>query len=112
MPVLDSRQLLFDEAAIIASLQSNNHVSRHLRLPASAVNQIYLSVDDQSVEVLHGGESTRPIIHRLTAAQMGALLIAYCIRSGIPVPRNCTKTIRIHQAQVALTFTNRIVAVN
>ena len=108
LSVLDSRQLLFDEAAIRASVTVENRVARHLQLPMGAADRVHLMPDEQCLEIVANGPGGNPTIHRLSAAQLGALLIAYCIGSGIPVPRNCKKTIVVNDHDVALMFTSRI----
>ena len=112
MAVLDSRQLLFDRGAIRESLRADTPVAHHLKLPASDRDLIDLVPGEQCVEVTHwppgAAEAAGPMIHRLNASQVAALLIAYCIRSRIPVPRNCKKGIVIGDTHVALTFAKRI----
>jgi hypothetical protein len=52
------------------------------------------------VEVLY---ATNPAT-RLTAERLGALLISYCVRTRIPVPRRADKGLRIEAGAVILTF--------
>lgn len=111
MAVIDSRQLIFDLEAIRASLSCDSYVARQLQLAPSDQDVVYLLPDDQSIEITQNDpseEGAQAIIHRLTAMQVAALLIAYCIRSGIPVPRNCRKTINIRTEDIALLFEKRL----
>lgn len=112
MSVLDSRQLVFDQSAIRDSMLCGNPVARLLKLPEGPSEAIYLMPSDQSVEVMHrnGAGGSTAVLHRLNASQTAALLISYCMRKGIPVPKNCKKSIRIFEDHVALTFTKRIAA--
>jgi hypothetical protein len=52
------------------------------------------------IEVLYG---TNPA-SRLTAERLGAMLISYCVRTRIPIPRQADKGMRIEAAAVILTF--------
>jgi hypothetical protein len=117
VPVLDSRHLLFDSDALRLAMRDDNRVARLLALPSSPDDKIFVLPDEQCIEVMHipsdqkaasGPHLAQPIIHRLSAQQVAALLIAYCIKTGIPVPRNCKKSIVMHQDQISLNFSKRI----
>lgn len=107
--VVDSRQLVFDIKALRASLRCDSRVAQYLRIPVGEDDTLELLANEQCMEITQAAaEGDAPTIHRLNASQVAALLIAYCIRTGIPVPRQCRKSIHIHPSHVALTFTKRI----
>jgi hypothetical protein len=110
--VLDYRQLVFDQDSIRASLRCGSRVTQQLQLPEGEYQAIYLLPLEQCVELMYdpGNRIDQPVLHRVTAPQMAALLIAYCIRVSIPVPRNCDKGINIRADTVSLTFQKRIPA--
>jgi hypothetical protein len=112
--VLDSRQLLFDSNALRLAMRDDNRVARLLALPCGPEDRIFMLPGENCIEVMHTPPADdrtgpgQPIIHRLAAQQVAALLIAYCIKTGIPVPRNCKKTISMHDNSISLNFANRI----
>jgi hypothetical protein len=68
--------------------------------PALRPSGVRFHPQQGEVEVLYApNQSTR-----LTAERLGALLIAYCIRTRIPIPRQADKGVRIEAGAVILTF--------
>lgn len=110
MTVLDYRQLVFDPDSIRASLRTGNRVAQQLQLPVGEYQAVYLLPLEQCVEMMYdpGNGVDQPVLHRISAPQLAALLIAFCIRVNIPVPRNCDKGIVIRADTVSLTFQKRI----
>ncbi len=112
MPVLDSRQLIFDRVAIVEALTGDSRVLHELKLPPGVWDGMALLGDEQAIEIMHHTLSRHSGDHveitHLNASQIAAALIAYCIRSRIPVPRNCEKRLAVHDGHITLTFTKRI----
>lgn len=114
MSVIDNRELLFDVSAIHAAISCGSRVTRNLRLPVFDHSDIGLVPESQSLELTHN-DGVKPgaagvTIHHLQAPQIAALLIAYCMQAGIPVPRGGERSMRVHDTHVALIFTRRIAA--
>ena len=60
-----------------------------------------------TVEVTYGDlTSTRVFI--LRAEALGAILIWYCNRTGMPMPRNADKAVRVDREHVVVVFTLRM----
>jgi hypothetical protein len=69
--------------------------------PALRPSGVQFHRQQGEIEVLYG---TTPAT-RLTAERIGALLISYCVRTRIPIPRQADKGVRIEEGAVVLTFT-------
>ena len=62
---------------------------------------------DGCIEVVYGTlTSTR--VFALRAEALGALLISYCNRAGMPMPRHADKGVRVEREHVVLVFTLRL----
>jgi hypothetical protein len=59
------------------------------------------------VEVTYGKLTTTRVF-MLRAEALGAILIAYCNRAGMPMPRNADKAVRIERDYVVVVFTLRM----
>jgi hypothetical protein len=58
------------------------------------------------IDVLYGADHAQQGV-RLAAEPLGALLVSYCIRARIPMPRRADKGIRINAKSVILAFRSR-----
>jgi hypothetical protein len=73
------------------------------RLPPSPPDGVRLVPEDSRIDVIYGlGAAARSI--PLTVEALATLLIAYCIRALIPLPRFARKEVRIGARYVALVF--------
>lgn len=100
-PVLlrDHRILTFSPALLCAAL---HHAGRnHMRLPPEEVTAAELLPDAQSVRFRFGpqGRAGEAVV---TAPGLGATLIAYCIGTGIPVPAQAAKSLKVTDLGVVL----------
>ena len=62
---------------------------------------------DGVIEVTYG-KLTETRVFTLRAEALGAILIAYCNRAGMPMPRGADKAVRIEREHVVVVFTLRI----
>ena len=60
-----------------------------------------------TVEVTYG-ELTSTRVFILRAEALGAILISYCNRAGMPMPRNADKAVRVEREHVVVVFTLRM----
>ena len=101
--ILERRELRFSAAALQAMIGwSLGAASSHGLLPTPP-NGVTLVPEHGRIDVVYGaGAKVRSI--PLTLQALGSLLIAYCIRSLIPMPRIARKEVRIGARYVALVF--------
>ena len=59
------------------------------------------------IEVIYGTLTTTRVF-ALRAEALGALLISYCNRAGMPIPRHADKAIRLERGHVVLVLTLRL----
>ena len=103
MLVVDRREIEFDAEALNYYLSVSHSEAATLGLPASAAAEIHFDAKDGNVEFCYlrpGGAET----FHIAAEQLGELLITYCLRTRIPLPRVADKIIRVEPNRIVLTF--------
>ena len=103
MLVVDRREIEFDAEALNYYLSISHAEAAALGLPASAASKIYFDAQDGYVEFVFarpGGVET----FQLAGEQLGELLISYCLRTRIPLPRVADKIIRVEPNRIVLAF--------
>jgi hypothetical protein len=100
MTITDMRVIEFDEKALIAVIAGSSRRAEGIGLPALRPSRIGFSPDDHRIRVEY---QTRPVIS-VPAERFGALLVAYCVRARIPIPRGANKELRIEANSVSLVF--------
>jgi hypothetical protein len=101
VPISDRREIAFDAAAMAAVIACSTRAAEAVGLPGARPKGARFDPHAGTVILLYqGGE--RAIPNR--SGELGALLVAYCLRSGIKVPRNFERRIRVDQDAVVLLF--------
>ena len=100
MPIVDRREIEFDCQAVKLAIQWSPKAAQAFGLPARAPETVRCNRAEGTVEVVYG---TR--IYGLRSESLGALLMAYCSRTGMPIARNSGKGIRIEPQHVVLVLT-------
>jgi hypothetical protein len=103
MPVLDRREIEFDPEALIAAVSVSLRSAQAFGLPAMRPTGVRCYPRDGQVDFLYGSKGA-PQAVRIDAEPLGALLVAYCIRARIPMPRHADKGVRIEANSVILAF--------
>jgi hypothetical protein len=99
----DSRRIEFDSDALVAAVASSPRAAERLGLPRLPPYVACFHPEAGEVELLFGSvQAPRPF--RVTANAVGALLVSYCIRARLPVPRNAKKSVHIEANAVVITF--------
>ncbi|MFB9969299.1 hypothetical protein ACFFMP_04235 [Pseudoroseomonas cervicalis] len=99
MLLRDHRILTFSPALLCAAL---HHAGRgQMRLPPEEVTAAELLPEEQSVRFRFGpqGRAGEAVV---TAPGLGATLIAYCIGTGIPMPAQAAKSLKVTDLGVVL----------
>jgi hypothetical protein len=103
MSIIERREIEFDAEAVLMAVVSSPQAASAFGLPGLVPNSVRFYPKDRELAVLYGA-SNAPRAVRLGAAALGALLVSYCIRSRLPMPRRAAKGIRVDLASITLTF--------
>jgi hypothetical protein len=103
MPLTDRREIEFDAESLLRVVGESLRAAHGLGLPALRPTDVRFCPRDGVVSFLYDA-SQWPQAVRMTAEALGALLVSYCIRAGIPMPRRAEKGIRIAASAVVLAF--------
>ncbi len=104
MPLTDRRELEFDEEVLIAAVAVSLRIAESLGLPGVPPSAARFHPKESQVEFLYGTEKA---VH-IKSTALGALLIGYCIRARVPIPRNAERAVRIEMASVILNFRTQV----
>ena len=97
MPIKELRTLMFDAAEVLRAVRMAPLVANALGLQGTYILGVEFKPDEEAVVFVQDG-GTRTI----SSEALVALLVAYCSKVRIPMPRNGTKAIRVTQDGVAL----------
>lgn len=101
----ETRQILFDEAEVMDALRFYSKVSAG-RIPPGDIEGCTFSKGPDIEALLHvrdldgKGESQA----RFTTSELAAALITYCRAARIPVPKRATKSLKIVEDMLAISF--------
>jgi hypothetical protein len=99
--IKDRREIEFDAEALVVAIIVCTHAAEPSVQSALRPTGVRFYQQQGEIDVLYG---TNPAT-RLTAERLGALLISYCVRTRIPIPRQAEKSVRIEADSVILSFT-------
>src|SRR5579863_5211115 len=105
--IVDRREIEFDQQAVTLALEWSPRAAIAFGLPPLVPTGIRCDPVAGNVEVIYG-ELTSMQVFALRAEALGAILIAYCNRTGMPMPRASDKAVRIERAHVVVVFTLRL----
>jgi hypothetical protein len=103
MPLTDRREIEFDADAIVQAISVSLRSAQAFGLPALPPTGVRCHPREGQIDVLYGTKEA-PQAVRITAEALGALLVSYCIRARIPMPRQADKAIRVEADSVVLAF--------
>lgn len=103
MPIMDRREIEFDLDSLVSVIAASTRAAQGFGLPAMPPTAVRCRPRDGQVDVLYG-DAKAPRSVNLDAESLGALLVAYCIRARIPMPRHCDKGVRVEAESVILAF--------
>jgi hypothetical protein len=102
--ITDRREIEFDLQAIRLVLEWSPRSAQSFGLPPLIPHSVHCSAAEGTVEVSYG-ELTSTRVFVLRAEALGAILISYCNRAGMPMPRNADKAVRIDRDRATIVFT-------
>jgi hypothetical protein len=111
VPITDWREIAFDAAATVEAVRCSQRMVQAIGLPAVPPAGARFDPATKKVILLYSVErdpsASRPAYHPVTIqpGPLGALLISYCMRSGIRIPRHQGRSMRVDREAVVLVFT-------
>jgi hypothetical protein len=106
-PITDRREIEFDLQAVKFALECSPRSAQAFGLPPLTPQAVRCNPPAGTVEVTYG-ELTSTRVFILRAEALGAILISYCSRTGVPIPRNADKAVRVDREHVVVVFTLRM----
>jgi hypothetical protein len=103
MKIMDRRAIEFDASSIAKAIAASPKAAQSFGLPGLRPTGVRFYPEEARIDVLYGPNDA-PRAVSFPAVALGALLISYCIRARIPIPRNTLKGIRIDGRSVTLAF--------
>ena len=107
MAIIDRREIEFDLSAVRLALEWSPRSAQAFGLPPLVPRAVRCRPAEGTLEVTYG-ELTSTRVFGLRAEALGAILISYCNRAGMPMPRTADKAVRIERDHVIVVFTLRI----
>jgi hypothetical protein len=101
LTIVDRRKIVFDAATIMAVLACSEQMVEAIGLPAGLPKSVHFDPATSGIVLLY---SSSGVSVPLETGQLGALLIAYCMRAGIKVPRHGSRSIRVEKHAAVLVF--------
>jgi hypothetical protein len=99
----DRRRIEFDADALVAAVVASPRAAEKLGLPRLPPYGACFHPEASAVEFLYNtAQAPRPF--RVTANAVGALLVSYCVRARLPVPRNVKKSVHVEANAVVVSF--------
>jgi hypothetical protein len=105
--ITDRREIEFDMQAVRLVIEWSPRASHAFGLPPLHPTAVRGKPMDGAVEVTYG-ELTSTRVFMLRAEALAAILISYCNRAGMPMPRAAEKGVRIEREHVVVVFTLRV----
>ncbi len=110
MAVAERREIEFSAEALCLAIGMSLRAAQRFGLPALRPTGVQFCPREGQIDVVYGiGQAQRAV--PLAAEPLGALLVSYCLRARIPMPRRAEKGIRIGATAVILAFKTIFVAV-
>jgi hypothetical protein len=103
MKIMDRREIEFDPPSVLKAIATSPKAARGFGLPNARPTAVWFHPNDGKVDVHYGVTSVARAIS-ITAEALGVILISYCIRTRIPMPKNAAKGIRIESNSAILEF--------
>jgi hypothetical protein len=105
--IVDRREIELDTAAVRRALEWSPRAAQAFGLPPLVPAGVRCNSKDGCIEVVYGA-LTATRVFALRAEALGALLISYCNRAGMPLPRHSDKGVRVEREHVVLVCTLRL----
>ena len=106
MAITDRREIEFDLHTVRLVLEWSPRAAQAFGLPPLTPTAVRGNPTEGTIEVTYG-ELTSIRVFMLRAEALGAILLSYCNRVGMPMPRKADKGVRIERDQVVVLLSYR-----
>jgi hypothetical protein len=103
MPIVDQRRIAFDVGALRDILDYLPQAARNVGLPGNDPTAIVIDGSTKAFRFAFGDH-----VVTLGTEKLAALLIAYCIRAGISIPRQMQRSVNFSQETIMLVSLRNI----
>ena len=103
MTIIDRREIEFNASGVIKIIGVSLRAAQGFGLPGLPPSGVRFHPRDGRIDLVYGSSQSARAIS-IGAEALGALLVSYCIRARIPMPRAADKGIRVERASVILAF--------
>jgi hypothetical protein len=103
MTIRERREIEFDANAIVTAIAVSSKAAQSFGLPGTPPIEVRFRPHDGEIDVVFG-TTNAPMSIPIASEQLGALLLSYCIRTRIPMPKVTNKGIRIEAHCAVLAF--------
>jgi hypothetical protein len=101
MAISDRREIAFDRAAMLDVIASSPRMAQAMHLPLATPVGVRFDSGMSEVTLLYSVDEQS---FRVPPDSLRTLLIAYCLRAGIRVPRIMKRSMRVDSAAIVLVF--------
>jgi hypothetical protein len=101
---IERRTVEFSEDGILQVVDASLRAAGSFGLPSMPPDSVRLLPEEGKVAFGYGGSGETVQWVSMEAEQLGALLVAYCIRMKVPLPRKGDKGVLVKAHTVLLTF--------
>jgi hypothetical protein len=102
--IRERRELTFYEEGILSAITCSLRSAAAFGLPPVPPQWVRLIPAEGKVCAIYGSGATAKSV-MIDAKPLGALLVSFCIRSKIPMPKDAAKEVRVESQCVVLAFT-------
>lgn len=99
----DTRDIVFSPPAFCAVIAASPVAANMMGLPEGEPDGVCMVPAEARVEIVYG-QGSRARGFSLDAAALGALLIGYCRRARIPLPRHSRKALAVYDNRITLSI--------
>ena len=101
--IIERREVEFETEALLTVLASSPRAAAAFGLARGLPQAVLFEPAAQSVRfVFPGGGHAHSVA--LDSARLGALLVGFCLRMRMPLPRKAEKSLRVEAGMVVLAF--------
>jgi hypothetical protein len=101
--IIERREVEFEAEALMAVVAGSPRAAAAFGLARGQPQAVIFEPTSQSVRfVFPGGGHAHSVL--LESARLGALLVSFCLRMRMPLPRKAEKSIRVEPGMVVLAF--------
>jgi hypothetical protein len=106
MALGERREIDFDMHAVRSVLEWSPRAAQAFGLPPLTPSAVRGNPAENAIEVIYGDLPAQRVF-MLRVEALGAILISYCNRARIPMPRQAEKRLRVERDRVTVVLTRK-----